>query len=79
VEVQWIGYKKQDRLLKKYINPLTPPNPDDLFEGAACNAVYNQDGMWYPCVVEKVINDEKNVNDISSDLSGMLFKYQVKY
>lgn len=35
--------------------------------------------MWYPCVIEKVINDEKSTNDISLDLSGILFKYQVKF
>lgn len=76
VEVQWIGYQMQERMSKRHINPLTPPNPDDLFEGAQCNAVMTSDGMWYPCVIEKVINDEK---DLSSELGAILSKYLVKY
>jgi survival-of-motor-neuron-related-splicing factor 30 len=58
VEIAWIGYKKQTRTLKKHVNILSPPDPTDLFEGAQCNAVFTTDGMWYPCTVEKVINDE---------------------
>ena len=64
---------------KRYINALTPPDPQDLFEGAVCNAVFVQDGMWYPCSIEKVINDEKQSSDISSDLGMLLSKYQVKF
>lgn len=56
----------------KYINVLTPPNPHDLFEGASCNAVYASDGMWYPCVIEKLINDELANNDVSAELNAML-------
>jgi hypothetical protein len=77
VEIQWIGYKSSEKLPKKYINPLTAPNPDDLFEGALCNAVNTVDGMWYPCTVEKVISD--SISDVSQDLSGMLFKYKVRF
>ena len=64
-------------MAKKYINPLTAPNPDDLFEGAVCNAVNTADGMWYPCTIEKVFSD--SIGDISTDLSGMLYKYSVKF
>jgi hypothetical protein len=34
VEVQWIGYKKQERMPKTNVNILTAPSPIDLFEGA---------------------------------------------
>lgn len=34
VEVAWIGYKRQERLAKKFVNILSPPDPQDLFEGA---------------------------------------------
>jgi len=48
-----------------------------LFEGAQCNAVL--EGMWYPCIVEKVINDEKASNDVSIELGAILSKYLVKF
>ena len=34
VEVAWIGYKMQERTPKKFVNILTPVEPQDLFEGA---------------------------------------------
>ena len=76
VEIAWIGYKKEERVPKKLVNILTPPDPQELFEGAACNAVFTQDGMWYPCVIEKVINDEK---DETTELGAILSKYLVKF
>lgn len=59
---------------------LTPPNPDFLFEGAFCNGIYPVDGMWFPCQIEKVLNEgyEKG-GDISSDLKPMILKYLVKF
>ena len=75
VECAWIGYKKQDRMSKKFVNILTPPDPLDLFEGAQCNAVNILDGMWYPCIIEKVINDEKQSKDLSEELGALLSKY----
>ena len=72
VEVAWIGYQSQEVLPKKYVNVLSPPDPNDLFEEAQCNAVYASDGMWYPCVIEKVINDEKESKDVSPEVSSIL-------
>ena len=79
VEVAWIGYKKQSRTAKKFVNILSPPDPTDLFEGAQCNAVFTSDGMWYPCLVEKVINDENQSKDVSAELGAILSKYLVRY
>jgi len=79
VEVAWIGYKKQSRTGKKFVNILSPPDPTDLFEGAQCNAVFTSDGMWYPCLVEKVINDENQSKDVSAELGAILSKYLVRY
>ena len=61
------------------MNILQPPSAADLFEGAQCNAVFVQDGMWYPCIVEKIINDEKASKDVSADLGAILSKYLVKF
>ena len=60
---------------KKNITVLTPPDANELFEGAVCNAVYVQDGMWYPCVIEKIMNDEQSSKDVSPELGAMLQKY----
>lgn len=75
VEVAWIGYKIQERLGKKFVNVLSPPSSEDLFEGAHCNAVFASDGMWYPCTIERVLNAEKE----ESSLTAILTKYQVKF
>ena len=58
-----------------YIKVLTPPNPDDLFEGAQCLAIYANDGMWYICTIEKVLSDVNESSDISHDLRPMLLKF----
>lgn len=79
VEIAWIGYKKQTKTSKEFVNILTPPDPTDLFEGALCNAVLTTDGMWYPCTVEKVINDENQSKDVSAELNAILSKYLVRY
>jgi len=49
--------KLQEKLPSKYVTILTPPEPSLLFEGALCNAIFASEGMWYPCMVEKVLND----------------------
>jgi hypothetical protein len=35
--------------------------------------------MWYPCIIEKVINDEKQSKDLSEELGALLSKYQVRF
>lgn len=69
----------QKRMTKKFVNILSPVDPQDLFEGAQCNAVNSSDGMWYPCVIEKVINEEKASNDVSAELGAILSKFQIKF
>jgi hypothetical protein len=64
---------------KKFVNILTPVSPLDLFEGCQCNAVNSADGMWYPCVIEKVLNEENSSNDVSIELGAILSKYLVKF
>jgi len=66
----------QARTPKKFVNILTPVDAQDLFEGAQCNAVNSADGMWYPCIIEKVLNED---NDVSAELGAILSKYLVKF
>ncbi len=67
------------RMPKKYVNILTPIDPQNLFEGAQCNAVNTSDGMWYPCVIERVLNEEKTSDDVSVELGAILSKYLIKF
>ena len=69
----------QARTPKKFVNILTPVDAQDLFEGAQCNAVNSADGMWYPCIIEKVLNEERSSNDVSAELGAILSKYLVKF
>jgi hypothetical protein len=34
--------------------------------------------MWYPCTIEKIVNDEQN-SDVSPELNAILQKYLVKF
>ena len=40
---------------KKFVNILNSVDPSLLFIGAKCNSVCPTDGMWYPCLIEKVL------------------------
>lgn len=46
-EIAWIGYNIQERLPAEKITILPAIDPEDLFEGANCNAVAPSNGMWY--------------------------------
>jgi len=35
--------------------------------------------MWYPCIIEKIVNDEKSSSDVSPELNAILQKYLVKF
>lgn len=38
---------------------LEPVELDEIFIGAACNAVCPTDGMWYEAVIERFLSDEE--------------------
>ncbi len=35
--------------------------------------------MWYPCIIEKVLNEEKASNDVSAELGAILSKFLIKF
>jgi hypothetical protein len=35
--------------------------------------------MWYPCVIERVLNEEKTSDDVSVELGAILSKYLIKF
>jgi hypothetical protein len=50
-------------------------NPDDLFEGATCNAVYPTNGMWYEALIEKVLSDEEAEKFAAVDLRSSIKRF----
>lgn len=60
-------------MAKKYLSVLEPPSASDLFEGAQITSVYYGDGQWYPCTIEKVIEEEAK-----DDLPAQV-QYQVRF
>ena len=67
-EVAWVGYNIQERLPAEKITILKGIDPDELFEGASCNAVQPSDGMWYEAVIEKVLTTEEAEQFAAADL-----------
>ena len=67
-DVAWIGYNIQERLPREKITILPPVEIEELFDGAACSAVYPSDGMWYEAVVERKLNEEEAEQFAAQDL-----------
>jgi len=66
--VAWIGYNIQERLPISKITILPDNDPQELFDGAVCNAVYPTDGMWYEAVIERRLTDEEAETFAAMDL-----------
>ena len=56
-EILWIGFKDKATLPAKYIKTQKVPEPSELTTGTYCEAIYADDGRWYPCLIEKVTVD----------------------
>ncbi len=56
-EILWIGFKDKARLPAKYIKLQKLPEPSELTVGTYCEAIYAEDGRWYPCTIEKATED----------------------
>lgn len=78
-EVAWIGYNIQERVPKKKVTILECIDPEDLFDGAACNAVFPSDGMWYEASIDHKLTEKEAEQFAASDLRSNLPRYQVKY
>ena len=78
-EIAWIGYNIQERLPKERITLLPIIEPDELFEGATCSAVYPSDGMWYEAVVERKLTEEEAEQFAANDLRSTQIRFVVRY
>lgn len=56
-EIDWVGYTEKSTLPAKFIKIAKHPDPSQLEEGYFCEALYIQDGCWYPCMVDKIVEE----------------------
>ena len=52
---------------------------EDIFEGAACSAVYPSDGMWYEAFVERKLTEEEAEQFAANDLRSNQARCVVRY
>lgn len=78
-EIAWIGYSIQERLPVSKITILAENNPEELFEGALCNAIYPSDGMWYEALVERRLTDDEAEQFAAADLRNSQIRFVVRY
>ena len=58
---------------------LAENNPEELTDGATCNAVYPSDGMWYEAVIERKLTDEEAESFAVTDLRSSQLRFVVRY
>jgi len=58
---------------------LEPVELDEIFIGAACNAVCPTDGMWYEAVIERFLSDEEALEFAATDLRSSQPRMVVRY
>lgn len=67
---------------RECITILKPLTSDHLFPGALCNSVCPQNGVWYPCTIEReiaaTVEDEQQMLE-TGDFRALQNKYAVKF
>ena len=56
-EILWLSFKDKETLPAKHIKLQKVPEPSELSGGTYCEAIYIEDGRWYPCTVDRVVED----------------------
>eukprot|EP00826_Nyctotherus_ovalis_P004462 TRINITY_DN10970_c0_g1_i6.p1 TRINITY_DN10970_c0_g1~~TRINITY_DN10970_c0_g1_i6.p1 ORF type:complete len:336 (-),score=111.69 TRINITY_DN10970_c0_g1_i6:17-1024(-) len=56
-EVLWLGFKEKTTLPAKYVKMQKTPEPNELPSGTYCEAIYTEDGRWYSCTIDRVVED----------------------
>lgn len=56
-EVLWLGFKGKIVLPAKYVKLQETPEPNELPSGTYCEAIYTEDGRWYPCTIDRVVEE----------------------
>ncbi|CEM04052.1 unnamed protein product [Vitrella brassicaformis CCMP3155] len=53
--VEFTGYKNREEYAPQSgkVRILKPPHPSLLQPGAACQAIYDEDGLWYDCTIDE--------------------------
>ncbi|KAL4470185.1 hypothetical protein ABPG74_011796 [Tetrahymena malaccensis] len=61
VNVQIIGYRDIITVNSVYTKLKPKPDPELFQPGFACEAIYPDDGKYYPCIIEKITDDGRYV------------------
>lgn len=61
VSVQIIGYREAITVDSVYTKLKPKPDPELFKPGFACEAFYAADGKYYPCIIEKILDDGRYV------------------
>ena len=56
-EILWLGFKEREILPAKYLKMQKIPEANELPSGTYCEAIYTEDGRWYPCTIDHVVED----------------------
>lgn len=56
-EIIWLVNKEKATLPGKYIKVQKTPEINELTSGIFCEAIYMDDGRWYPCCIERAVED----------------------
>ena len=56
-DVEWIGYSQTSTVPAKFIKLSKHPDPSQLAEGYYCESLYTLDGSWYPCMIDRIVED----------------------
>ncbi|EGR28814.1 nucleic acid binding, putative [Ichthyophthirius multifiliis] len=61
INVQIIGYRDNIQIDSVYVKLKPKPDPELFQPGFACEAIYSDDGKYYPCIIEKITEDGRYV------------------
>lgn len=56
-EIDWVGYTEKSTLPAKFVKVAKHPDASQVQEGYFCESLYTLDGCWYPCMIEKIVED----------------------
>ncbi|CAI2373187.1 unnamed protein product [Moneuplotes crassus] len=56
-EIDWLGYTEKTNVPAKFIKIAKHPEASQLEEGYFCESLYEKDGCWYPCIIEKKLGE----------------------
>jgi survival-of-motor-neuron-related-splicing factor 30 len=60
-DIQYIGYKDCIKTSSIFVKLMQKPDVSVFIPGFSCEAIYPDDGKYYPCIIEKILEDQKYI------------------